>query len=310
MLRLVLTCLLLLIGLAGAQAPRLSGEDLTLVHDDVQRQYYLYAPPGLEGNAPLVIALHGRGGTGPGMAMLTGFDAVAEQHGFIVAYPSGIEQQWNYVEGIEGYTNETSDIAFLRALVADIAARHAVDARRVYVAGFSNGGFMAQRLACAANDVFAAYASVGAAGFGGQPSVCGEPGPLPLLFIHGSADAVVPFQGMSQPTPRGPVTVLASVDQTMGFWADKLGCENDVDGGPLPRTGLSPDTEVTVLSFTGCPEGAELTIAVVLGGGHNWPGHPGWLPSNVAGRVSMDIDASDFIWRFFERHRLPLGPVL
>lgn len=275
------------------------------MHGDALREYYLYVPPHLDGAAPLVVALHGRGGTGPGMAVLTGFDALADSHGFIVAYPSGLQQQWNYVEGIEGYELQVSDIDFLRALVAEISARQEVDEKRVYVAGFSNGGFMAQRLACAANDVFAAFASVGAAGFGGQPSVCQAPGPMPLLFIHGSDDAVVPFQGMSQQTPSGPVTVLASVDQTMGFWSDKIGCENDVDGGPLPRTGQSPDTEVTVLSFTGCPDGAELTIAVVLGGGHNWPGHPGWLPSDVAGNVSLDLDASEFIWRFFERHALP-----
>ena len=301
---LAIACLAILASHVGAQPAQLGGEYMTLLHDGVRREYYLYVPSDLDGEAPLVVALHGRGGTGPGMAVLTGFDALADEHGFIVAYPSGLQQQWNYVEGIAGYELQVSDIAFLRALVAEIASRHEVDDRRVYVAGFSNGGFMAQRLACAANDVFAAFASVGAAGYGGQPGVCESPGPVSLLFIHGSADAVVPFRGLRQQTPSGPVTVLASVDQTMGFWSDKIGCENDVDGGPLPRTGLSPDTEVTVLSFEGCPDGAELTIAVVLGGGHNWPGHPGWLPSDVAGRVSMDLDASEFVWQFFARHSL------
>src|SRR5690606_4243972 len=92
---LVLACLAILASHAGAQLAQLAGEDLTLVHGDALREYYLYVPPHLDGAAPLVVALHGRGGTGPGMAVLTGFDALADSHGFIVAYPSGLQQQWN-----------------------------------------------------------------------------------------------------------------------------------------------------------------------------------------------------------------------
>ncbi len=299
----LLFCLLALLVLASAfaQPTRLA----TLTHEDRARQYYLHVPEDLPAEAPLVVVLHGRGGTGPGMASLTGFDEVADRYGFVVAYPSGVQEQWNYVEGVQGYDLPVSDIGFLDVLVDDIASQVPVDRRRIYVAGFSNGGFMAQRLACDATGTFAAYASVGAAGFGGQPSVCEAPGPLSMLFIHGTHDTVVPFQGLRQETPGGPVTVLASVEETMTFWSDKVGCGDVVDSVAVPRSDQTADTQVSVLRYMDCPNDHELVLAVVLGGGHNWPGRAGILPENVAGNVNLDLNASEFIWQFFARHALP-----
>lgn len=291
----------LTLGVAVAQGAPV----ITTSHDGVTREYYLHVPEGLEDPAPLVLVLHGRGGTGPGMAALTGFDEVADGYGFIVAYPSGLSLQWNYVEGIEGYDLEASDLDFLTALVSEIGSMYPVDPKRVYVAGFSNGGFMAQRLACAATGVFAAYASVGAAGFGGQPRICEDPGSTSLLFIHGTHDTIVPFQGKVQQTPMGPVTVLASVEQTMAFWSDKLSCGDVIDSVAVPRGGASPETQVSVLRYMNCPADHELILAVVLGGGHNWPGRDGLLPPSAAGNVNLDLNASEFIWQFFERHALP-----
>ncbi len=284
--------------------------DEVLEHQGYAREYYLHVPEAVAsdalGRVPLVVMLHGRGGTGPGMAALTGFDAVADEHGFIVVYPSGVDNQWNYVEGIPGYAIEVPDVAFLRALVGHLEERLPVDDERVYVGGFSNGGYMAQRLACDAADLFAAFASVGAAGFGGQPGICGEGGPVSLLFMHGTHDRVVPFNGLQQEGPNGPVTVLASVEQTFAYWAARSGCEVEVDGRQLVSV-RSPEMEVHVLSASACPAGYELELVVFVGGGHNWPGRPGLLPAGVAGAVNLDVDASRYLWAFFARHRLSEG---
>ncbi len=276
----------------------------TLEHGGLQREYVLHVPEGLEGPAPLVLVLHGRGGSGPQMAQLTGFAAVADRYGFVVAFPSGVDGQWNYVAGVPGYELEVDDQGFLEELVGAISAQHPVDAARVYVTGFSNGGFMTQLLACRATDVFAAFASVGAAGYGGQPGVCGEPSPTSILFMHGTHDAAVPWNGLVQQTPQGPVTILASVDQTVAFWVERLGCSAQVDSHDIPVLGDSPGTEARLLSLRGCPPGVELVLVAVLGGGHNWPGHPDGLPPQVAGLVNTDFDASELIWSFFERHAL------
>src|SRR5690606_10984821 len=239
---LVAAAFMLALSHAGAQ----TSTDEVLRHESYDRSYYLHVPagvaPGGEGatetsrpvdesesvQVPLVLVLHGRGGTGPGTAALTGFDEVADEHGFVVAYPTGVANQWYYVDGSEGYDIDVPDLECLRALVAELSARCPIDPARVYVAGFSNGGYMAQHLACKATDVFAAFASVGAAGYGGQPGNCGEPDPVPILFIHGTADAIVPFAGLRQEGPSGPVTVLASVEQTFTYWGYRLGCGDGV----------------------------------------------------------------------------------
>lgn len=282
----------------------------TMRHAGLERAYYLHVPAGIGAQAageraavPLVLVLHGRGGDGSGTADLTGFDDVADEHGFVVAYPTGLDGQWNYVDGIPGYELDVPDVEFLRALVAELTARYPIDPARVYVAGFSNGGYMAQHLACKATDLFAAFASVSAAGYGGQPTNCGDPDPVSILFIHGTADAVVPFAGLRQQGPNGPITVLASVEQTFTYWAYRIGCGDGIRPTVLPST-LSPTMAVHVLEALDCPAGRELRLVVIVGGGHNWPGRPGKLPAEVGGEVSLDVDASRYIWEFFEGHAL------
>lgn len=76
-------------------------------------------------------------------------------------------------------------------------------------------------------------------------------------------------------------------------------------GSAAPDTDTpNPVTRTQVLEFQGCPAGTELHLVAVQGGGHNWPGHPGVLPPQVAGNVSTDFDASELIYRFFQRHAL------
>ncbi len=296
----------LCLGSASAQSAAAGPQPVahTLVHGGLTREYLLHVPPGVTQPAPLVVALHGRGGDGAQMAAMTGFTALAERLGFVVLFPSGMDQQWNYVQGVPGYQLEVDDVGFIVGLAQELAAAGTVDPNRMYVTGFSNGGFMAQLLACQVPDVFAAFASVGAAGYGGQPGACGPPRPTSVLFVHGTHDAAIPWEGLRQETPQGMVTLLASVSETMAFWAQRLGCSLESTSSLLPNLERSPATRTQLVEFQGCPAGTELRLVAVQGGGHNWPGHPGVLPPQVAGNVSTDFDASELIYRFFERHAL------
>jgi polyhydroxybutyrate depolymerase len=86
----------------------------------LERTYQFYAPTLVRANQPtsLVIALHGGGGRGRGMRRLTGFDALADQKGFLVAYPDGLNRQWNDSRAfIQGRT-QADDVAFIEALIA------------------------------------------------------------------------------------------------------------------------------------------------------------------------------------------------
>jgi poly(3-hydroxybutyrate) depolymerase len=116
----------------------------TVTHDGKERTYHLTAPKTSPGEKlPLVIALHFYPGGGRAMAGLTGFSALAEREGFLVAYPEGLNGGFNALMccGAE------DDVGFVRALIEDIGKTYAVDADRTYATGISNGGDLTYRLA-------------------------------------------------------------------------------------------------------------------------------------------------------------------
>jgi polyhydroxybutyrate depolymerase len=154
------------------------------VGDEV-RTYRLFIPHRLRTRAPLIVALHGGGRqeTGQRMEATVGLDAEAVKRRWIVAYPDAIGGQFN--AGRCCNAKRPDDTRFIRRLVAQIKARHAVNSRRVYAVGFSAGGMMAYRLACQASDVFAAIAVVA-----GTEVVtpCAPTRPVSVLHIHARND--------------------------------------------------------------------------------------------------------------------------
>src|SRR5690606_32511198 len=135
---------------------------ISLVTDGVERSYRLYVPAGYGSERlPLVLAFHGAGGSPEGLAELTGFDALADRERFAVAYPAGVfadsssARSWNASAG-----DGVNDVQLARDVIADVGARLAVDAERIYVTGFAAGARLASRLACELADVLAAAAPV------------------------------------------------------------------------------------------------------------------------------------------------------
>jgi len=125
----------------------------------LKRTFRLYVPAKTaEGALPLILVLHGGGGTGGNMEWLTrqGFNRIADREGAIVAYPDGVGHSWN--DGrpdlqSRAASEKVDDLGYLRELPHEISATLPVDVARVYATGISNGGFMAYRLACDAANV-------------------------------------------------------------------------------------------------------------------------------------------------------------
>lgn len=122
-------------------------------------------------------------------AILNGADL---RHGFIVAYPDSIDGRWNYLHGIPGAAAGPDDPGFLLALTDLLSETYNIDPGRRYLIGISNGGFMAQRIACDARVRFAAFASVAAGGFAALPGNCQRRAPIDALYLHGTADELAP----------------------------------------------------------------------------------------------------------------------
>jgi polyhydroxybutyrate depolymerase len=283
---------------APTSPTRPAGEPRTLQSGGETRRYFLYLPSSWHRGrpAPLVLVFHGGGGRATGIAPHTGFSRVAEREGFVVAYPQGVNGRWN--DG-RGYGADHDDVAFIRALLDTLGRELAIDPRRVYATGISNGAMFSYRLACDLPGAFAAVAPVAGAMPEALVQGCGHATPVSVLAIQGTADPLMPYAGGGVALRRGRVM---SAERSIAFWAAVSGC------GDTPATAEEPDratdgTRVRRTAFGGCRDGTAVELLTIEGGGHTWPGGPD--AARRVGRVSREIDGTERIWEFFARHGKP-----
>ena len=191
-----------------------------------ERSYVLHVPTGLDSGTPvpLLIELHGGGGSGDSIDGLTGFFALADREGFVVAAPSGIGKAWN--DGREekaGATGGADDVGFLAAAIDRIESQASIDARRVYVTGMSNGAIMSGRLACQLSDRIAAVAQVAGTAAVSVAGSCDPGRAVPILEIHGTADPLVPYGGGTVASMLGGRGDVVSVDDWAAAWVARNG---------------------------------------------------------------------------------------
>lgn len=261
------------------------------------RKVLVHLPPVYDSAraAPLVLAMHGGGGHAALMAddARYGWLRQSDLNGFIVAFPNGASRlpggrlaSWN-AGGCCGYARDqnSDDVAFLRAVVAELGRRYRIDSGRIFAAGMSNGGMMAHRLACDAADLFRAVASVA----GTDASTRCQPArPIPVLHIHARDDDHVLYAGGAGPAAfrdRRSVMEFVSVPDTVARWLQRDQCQN---------------RPVRVLEAAGgwceayrdCSAGSSVELCVTETGGHSWPG-------------SKAFDATALIWGFFSAQSVP-----
>ena len=282
---------------AAQSAP--TGRRLTLDAAGEQRAYLLHVPRTYQSGhpTPLVLVFHGAGGTPRGMARHTGFSDLATREGFIVAYPEGVRRRWN--DGrVPAATHD--DVGFVRALLDSLSARLAIDPRRIYATGISNGAMFSYRLACDLPGVFAAIAPVAGAMPEALSAACAHGTPLALAAFQGTTDPLVPYGGGPVARRRAPVLSAA---RSAEMWARMAGCTG------APTEAMEPDRDprdgirVRRTAYAGCGGGRDVELYTIEGGGHTWPGGPRSGPA--VGRVTRDIDATTTIWSFFSSHPKP-----
>lgn len=248
------------------------------------RTYYIHTPKSFKPNTPLplVLAFHGYGSQGKDLAKNTGFNELADRKKFIIVYPDGLERRWDVARGWGG----VDDVSFATALINHLIQIRAIDKRRIYATGVSNGGFLVQRLACEQNSQIAAFASVAATFVGEIQDSCHPSVSVPVLMINGTDDHKVPWNGGS---PLG--RFFLSVPDTLNFWREHNACAASAPVKQLP----SPRVEIA--RYSNCQGGSEVELVTLKGAGHVWP-RGGSGPSQL-------INGSQEIWNFFQRHQLP-----
>lgn len=279
------------------------------------RSWTIYAPSRYDPARPtsVVVLLHGRPGNAAGMAFMTGMNDVAENNNFIVVYPEGLDNEWNAQFDISASdisltgrrsTLPQDDVAFLQTLMRDLAQDFNVDTQRLYLGGFSNGGFMTYRMACSAGDTFAAFAAVGGNLYVELSRYCSRSDPTSILIMNGTADPSVPYMGVQVNNPEGgePIRISLGVEDTVSAFARRNGCSLTGTSTTFAEQGESPGTRVVRFVPRDCQSGKDVMFYMIDGGGHTWPGHPR-LQSEL-GATNMDMDAGEIIWDFFETHTL------
>lgn len=258
-----------------------------------QRSYLLHVPPSYDGRPmPLLVALHPALATGERMEKLTHFDTLADREGFIVAYPDGINHQWNAGKCCgEPMDRNIDDVAFVDTMVADITSHYAVDPTRHFVTGFSNGAFLVHAIACREPGDFAAYATM--AGTLTMP-VCTPGAPTPFLVIHGNQDTEVDWEGGEHWGYRRP-----SIPYVLRTLAERNHCSQD-------ETVTDAVPPATCRHYEGCG-GNEVAWCVIDGVGHQWPGSGETVWPWLLGPNTDRFNASERMWAFFREHPKPMN---
>jgi polyhydroxybutyrate depolymerase len=286
------------------EPPQLSGAWTRTVIESGgrERSYRVYAPDNLAQGAPLVVVLHSSDGNAAQIRRATGygFDRLADLHGFAVAYPQGFEGNWNACNRTGDYSANTlniDDVAFISAMIDEIARGHGIDVDRVFAVGLSRGGHMAFRLALEAPNRFRAVAAV-AANLPTQDNLkCQVPDePIPsVMLMNGTADPLNPFEG-------GRVRLLGLFDRgTVISSAATAEYFAELAGASRSESAIQNFGRVQIENTRWRGEGGvEVQLSAVEGAGHVMP-QAYWRNPRILGHTPREIDGPAEIWSFFER---------
>jgi polyhydroxybutyrate depolymerase len=276
-----------------------------LIVDALVRKSVIHLPAGWteNKNMPLILVLHGAKLSAKIAEIVTGFDRLSNKKGFIVAYPDAIYHQWS--DGRRAEDNPSygiDDVKFLSQLMDYMVWKYHVNPQRIYVAGYSSGGMMAQKLGMEITDKIAAIAEVAATIPLPQLALQEKPSrPLPILMINGTQDPAFPWNGGNTQIIGIRVGAVASVMDSVNYWLT-------ANGGLM----ASPDANESVdkkdgtkVEVTNYPTANNTSVMLykIIGGGHTWPGSDvplRYIP--LLGRQSKNLRASELIWEFFNHY--------
>lgn len=224
---------------------------------------------------PLVVLLHGFMASGGVQNIYFGLSNQVTELGFVLVIPDGTvnssgQRFWNATDACCDFEGSgVDDVAYIRGLIEEAQANYRIDARRVYVFGHSNGGFMSYRMACEAPDVVTAIASLAGATYL-DPADCASDTPVSVLQIHGTADDVILYDGISNADgqfPAGYPSAMESVRRS----AERAGCDltRASAGADLDLDTSLDGAETHVLEYSaGCERGLDAALWSIEGGVH------------------------------------------
>jgi polyhydroxybutyrate depolymerase len=271
----------------------------SMMFDGLERTYFVHLPVNYDASQsyPLILAMHGGGMLGyegiEGQSLLSD---LADQEGFIVVYPEGIQtlgfRTWNAGDCCPVATLlDTDDTGFIMALLDKLKLQLAINDKRVYATGFSNGAQLAYKLANRFPNRFAAISAVAGVlqDFPFSPAR-----KVPVIHFHSYRDSTAPYYGGFSDAPNIN-NDFPSVDSTLHLIANDYACRCIKD------TVFSDVNTYDFFRYSDCRDQVKIELYVSRDGGHTWPGGQAF-PGNP---VTRHFKASELMWDFFENYALP-----
>jgi polyhydroxybutyrate depolymerase len=274
--------------------------------DGHDRQLIFITPKGFKPGTrlPIVFFFHGAGGTAEQAARTYGWAEKADAEDFFAAFPQGLGARHDGAGVFHVWRDERGsrpmdidDVHFFEVLLNELEAALPIDARRVYVTGFSNGAGMTFTLGAHFSDRIAAIAPVSSQSFVHLDSLAR---PLPVYYLTGTADPLIPYHGGATKLPDllfGPGHHFPPVQDSVDFWAK-------LDGCPSQPEIVSDANGVRVLRYGPGRDQSEILFTTIDGNGHHWPDTIEPLPHFICGPTLDPFNATDRIWDFFLNHPL------
>lgn len=259
----------------------------SITHDGMQRDYILYLPASYDGTTavPLLFNFHGYTSNAQQQMFYGDFRPIADTANFIIAHPQGTLDGSGTTHFNVGFGGSTvDDVGFTSALLDTLIADYNINEDRVYSTGMSNGGYMSFHLACNLSSRIAAIGSVTGAMVPTTMANCNASHMTPVLQIHGTADATVPYNG-------GAWT--EAIPDVLDHWATYNSLNPTPLIEPVPDNSSTDGSTAERFSYfdgNGC---VKVLHYKITNGGHTWPGSA----INLNG-TNYDIDASTEVWRF------------
>jgi len=262
----------------------------SITSNGLKRKFRLYVPNSYSASiaAPLVFNLHGYGSNAQQQQAYANFMPIADTAKFLVVSPDGTSafgsQFWEI-----GYGSGVNDVQFISNLIDSIKLNYNIDLNSVYSCGMSNGGIMSYYLACNLPNRITAIASVTGSMLNLWYS-CAPSRPFPIMEIHGTADATVPYAGDM---------TFAPIDNIVNKWRVHNNCNPTAVTYSVPNINLIDGNTAVNFKYTGGTNGSSVELYKVIGGSHSWPGG-----APVIANTNQDFSASVEIWRFFRQFKL------
>ena len=257
----------------------------TFSHDNVNRNYLIYIPDSYDSEIdyPMMFVFHGFGGIATQFINVADMRDLAESNNFIVVYPQGLDlggtgSHWNCSNPSADNKSDVDDIGFIENLIDQLIVDYPViDSKRIYAAGYSNGGFMSYYLACNSKK-FAAIGSVAGTMLDDSYQSCNANFPTAMINIHGTNDFDVPYDGN---------TYYPSIPEVVDWWKNF---------NNTPNVDLLTNQDGSIEHYKYYNDAGDIYVEhiKIIGGDHYWDDKLNYEGKNTSG----------LIWEFVSNYNI------